>query len=364
MTRAFLSTEAMSRFSQARIDVVGRLGALAQEHEAQFIVVAGDVFESNQLSRVTLTRALDALSSLPVPIYLLPGNHDPLDGSSIFNTREFHEVGGSVFVLRDTSPAAVPGVDGVEIYGAPWPTKHPSSDLCGDLLESLPSADDALRIVVAHGQVDELSPDQSRPEIIDLAKVEAALDSGLVQYVALGDRHSLTQVGRTGRVWYSGAPLVTAFDEVEPNTALLVEIESGGDCSTRALEVGQWEFIAEHFVVNGAEDIDRFRAWLDGLPNKQRTAIKVGFEGSVNLAEDAMLAELMDSRADLFASLRKRERTSDLVTVPDRLDQNSLDLAGYAKSAWDELVAKTQQGNEVAQDALKLLYRLSRREAP
>ena len=84
MTRAFLGEEAAARFSQARINAISTLGTLAKKHDAKFIVVAGDVFESNQLSRQTLARALDALGALPVPIFLLPGNHDPLDGASIF----------------------------------------------------------------------------------------------------------------------------------------------------------------------------------------------------------------------------------------------------------------------------------------
>jgi DNA repair exonuclease SbcCD nuclease subunit len=89
MTRAFLSEEAGARFSQDRIDAIRTLGQLAAEHSADFIVVAGDVFESNQLSRQTVRRSLDALGQIAVPVYLLPGNHDPLDGSSIFLSAEF-----------------------------------------------------------------------------------------------------------------------------------------------------------------------------------------------------------------------------------------------------------------------------------
>ena len=98
--RAFLSDEASARFSQDRINAISTLGKMATEHDAKFIIVAGDVFESNQLSRQTLVRALDALESLPVPVFLLPGNHDPLDGSSIFSTAEFKRAGEHIIVLR------------------------------------------------------------------------------------------------------------------------------------------------------------------------------------------------------------------------------------------------------------------------
>lgn len=361
MTRAFLTEEAASRFNQARIDAIAKLGELAIEHEARFILVAGDVFESNQLSRQTVLRTLNALSALPVPILLLPGNHDPLDGSSIFDTKEFLEAPEHIIVIRDTSAISIPKIEDVEIFGAPWPTKHPSSDLCSDLVESLEPSENVVRIIVAHGQVDSLAPDTSRPDIITLDRVEPTIESGSIHYIALGDRHSVTQVGDTGRIWYSGAPLVTAFDEVEPNKALLVELDFEGGCEVKPLEVGKWEFIAKHFVVNGMDDLEQLSDWLAKLPNKERTAIKIGFEGSINLTTDAALEEIMETNSELFASLRKRERTSDLVIVPDSMDQDSVDLVGYAKEAWDELVLKAQNDDEAAKDALKLFYRLNLR---
>ena len=244
MTRAFLTEEAGARFSQARINAISMLGRLAKEHDAKFIVVAGDVFESNQLSRQTLERALDALGALPVPIFLLPGNHDPLDGASIFLTEEFQNAGDHIFVLHDMKPVAVPNLLGVEVVGAPWRTKHPSSDLCNDLMEILDRATSVTRIAVAHGQVDLLSPDLSRPTIIDLARVEQAIEDKKFHYLALGDRHSVTDIGTTGRIWYSGAPVATAFDEVDPNKVLLVELESDGVCKVEPLDVGVWAFVA------------------------------------------------------------------------------------------------------------------------
>lgn len=358
MTRWFLSTEAEPRFAQARIDAIAKLGKLAVEHQAQFIVVAGDVFESNQLSRQTVVRTMDALKALTVPVFLLPGNHDPLDGSSIFNTKEVMNAGDHVIVLRDSKPVRVPGLDNVEVLGAPWRTKHPSSDLCADLLANLEKDERKIRIVVAHGQVDSLSPDTARPEIIKLSTVEAAVNGGLVQYVALGDKHSLTNVGGSGRVWYSGAPLVTDFTEPEPNKAVLVGLGFNEEIETEALDVGDWKFIVEHFSINSLEDVQTFAAWLDGISDKERTVIKVSFEGSINLATGAELDGVMEGREDLFASLRRRERKMNLAIVPDELDKDSVSLTGYAKDAWDELVVKAED-DAVAQDALRLFYRLS-----
>lgn len=359
MSRAFLPKEAAHRFAQARIDAITRLGELAQENSAQFIVVAGDVFESNQLSRITLVRTCDALKALPVPVYLLPGNHDPLDGSSIFNTEEINSAGKHVIVLRNTDPVPVPGLDDVEVIGVPWFSKRPTSDLCGDLLSDLEPSPGVTRIVVAHGQVTSLSPDKTQPEIINQEKVVAAVTEELVQYIALGDRHSVYCVGDSNRIWYSGAPVATDFTEDDPNHTLLVKLEGTESCQVKKLPVGSWHFLAPHFDLNGQQDLDTLAAWLEALEAKDRSIIKVGFTGSVNLAVAARLEQLLEDKSDSFASLRRRERTTDLAIVPDGLDEDSVSLSGYAKAAWNELVELAKEGDESARAALQLFYRLS-----
>lgn len=363
MTRAFLSDEASARFSQDRISAISKLGALATEHKAEFIIVAGDVFESNQLSKQTLARALDALEALPVPIFLLPGNHDPLDGASIFLTKAFQSANNHIIVLREMQPVAVPNLPGVEIVGAPWRTKHPNSDLCNDLMQTLEPVAGVVRIAVAHGQVDKLSPDPTRPEVIELAGVEQAIKDKKLHYLGLGDRHSVTDVGNTGRVWYSGAPVATAFDEVDANQALLVEIDTSDTCVVERLRVGTWSFVAAQRALNGPDDLVGFEKWLSDMSNKECTAVKVGFEGSINLATAAALDGLMETKAELFASLNRRERTTDLAVVPDEFDQDSVSLSGYARETWNELLTMAQQDDHAAQDALRLLYRLSAQSA-
>ncbi|MGV7813217.1 metallophosphoesterase family protein, partial [Mycobacterium kansasii] len=50
MTRHFLDADAQARFTDARLDAISRLGAVAAEREAEFVVVCGDVFEDNRLA--------------------------------------------------------------------------------------------------------------------------------------------------------------------------------------------------------------------------------------------------------------------------------------------------------------------------
>ena len=129
MTRHFLSEEAQARFSAARLDVIGEMGNLAINEGCEFVVVCGDVFDSNQVERQVLTRAFEKMAAIPkVTFYLLPGNHDPLDASSIYRSPTFTKYRpDNVKVLDGSVPVQPP--PGVELIPAPWPNKHPVTDL-------------------------------------------------------------------------------------------------------------------------------------------------------------------------------------------------------------------------------------------
>src|SRR5271156_4732683 len=161
MTRHFLAGEAQPQYSAARRDAVAGLGALAAQVGAEFVVVAGDVFEDNQLAPKIISQSLEAMRAVGIPVYLLPGNHDPLDASSVYTSALFTaECPDNVVVLDRAGVHQVR--PGLEIVAAPWRSKAPTTDLVAEVLEALCLAP-VPRVLVAHGGVDVLDPNRRKP---------------------------------------------------------------------------------------------------------------------------------------------------------------------------------------------------------
>src|SRR6202034_3324737 len=261
MTRHFLAGEAQPQHSAARRDAVAGLGPLATQVGAEFVVVAGDVFEDNQLAPPVISQSLEAMRAIGIPVYLLPGNHDPLDASSVYT--------GALFIAECPANVTVldrPGIHevrpGLQIVAAPWRSKAPTTDLVADVLRDLErlTADGVTRVLVAHGGVDVLDPDPTKPSLIGLAGLEDALARSAVHYVALGDKHSVTEVGSSGRVWYSGSPEVTNYDDVEPDPGhvLVVDLDEtdpGHPVMVETRRVGRWRFVTLQRPVDSGRDI-------------------------------------------------------------------------------------------------------------
>jgi DNA repair exonuclease SbcCD nuclease subunit len=388
MTRHYLSVEAQPRFTAARTDVVRRLGEVADAQGCDFVVVAGDVFEHNQLTPQTVRRTLEALRAVPVPVFLLPGNHDHLGPMSIWSSA----------LLREELPPHVrvldrPGLHevspGVELVAAPWVGKHPDGDPVAGVLADLgPAPEGVVRVLVGHGAVDLLDADRRTASAIAVAPLLRALDEGRVHYVALGDRHSTTQVGADPAVWYSGAPEPTSWREDRPGEVLVVEISPGPPQGRAQVEVtphrvARWTYRSVDRHLGADDDLDLLDAELDALPDKDRTVLRLGLRGTLGLAQHARLEELLERHAQLLGALHRPAQHSDLVLAGDD-DLADLGLGGFLASAAEEIRGGAHLGSaapeepvlpeeapdrpftpglpddeQSARDALALLYRLT-----
>lgn len=364
MTRHFLDSEAQARYSAARRDAVAGLGVLARETGAEFVVVAGDVFDANQLAPRVISQSLEAMRDIGVPVYLLPGNHDPLDASSVYTSALFtRECPDNVTVLDRAGVWEVR--PGVQIVAAPWRSKKPTADLTAEVLTGLP-ADGVARILVAHGAVDCLDPDRDNPAQIAMAGLEAALTSGGVHYVALGDKHSRTAVGDGGRVWYSGSPEVTNYDHREPDSGhvLVVDIDLDDPAHPVAVQsrtVGTWRFLTLHREVNNSRDIADLDLNLDQLTAKDRTVVQLGLVGTLTITDRAALDACLDRHSRLFAFVGTWDRHTDIAVMPADDEFDDLGIGGFAAEAVAELMDAARADGaqaQTARGALALLLRL------
>lgn len=356
MTRHFLSPGTQGRYDQARLEAIERIGRVALAEGCEFIVVCGDVFEHVQVARKTAAPALRALRAVAeqVPVYLLPGNHDHLSSASVYASHWFGtERPANVYVLDRSGVVEVRS--GVELLAAPWDGKQPPADQIDRLAAVAPIVGSGcVRIAVGHGGVDTLAS-QLTDDPISVPALEQALAERRIDFVALGDRHSRTAVGTTGRIWYSGTPEPTATREIDPGHLLVVDIEPGGPARVTPHRLATWTFTEREFTLRGADSVDDVLGWLDAFTAPSRTVAKPILRGELTIAEHARLTDGIEQRRDLLAAIPASGRSDARVRSDDR-DFADLELTGFAAAALDDLRGLD---SDTARDALGLLLRLA-----
>jgi DNA repair exonuclease SbcCD nuclease subunit len=264
-----------------------------------------------------------------------------------------------VQVVETAAPIKIS--EGVELVGAPWMSKRLVANPLEEVFTALHPATGMTRICMAHGGVDLFTPARDAPGVLAVATLERAIDEGKIHFVAVGDRHSLTKVGTSDRIWYSGTPEATDFSETQSGYAQVVEVDDGR-VTTKAVQVGQWRFVERSRVdLNTAEDVNALRKSLEDIGNKERTVVRLNLVGSLSLSLRGALQIHLDVANDVFGAFDVRE--DDLFVLPDDTDFADIGFSGFADTTVKRLRAKiTEDGNEgaLARDALMLLLRLAR----
>lgn len=357
MLRRFLGPDGQARWGQARLDAVARIGDVARETGAKFVVVTGDVFEHNQVERQTILRACEALKRIEVPVVLLPGNHDALEPGSLWTSAQWQaHAPEHVTVLTDSQPLEI--LPGVEIVGAPWRSRRPVSDPAAPGYAGLgPAPAGTTRILLAHGQFRTLTGGMSDVPTIDQAALEAAVAAGRVHYVGLGDRHSTTRV--TDRIWFSGTQEVTAPEETDPGNVLRVTV-SATEIEVEPVRVGAWHMVEHHAELDDEASLTALEDWFAELPDKERTYVRLAADGSLPLPLISRLDAMIDALGEVFASVERWAKFWTVRPAPDAADLDALRLSGPARAAMEELRQALAGGDESAGAALTLMHRLAR----
>ncbi|MBR7826649.1 DNA repair exonuclease [Actinospica sp. MGRD01-02] len=353
MTRRWLTPRIQGRYDDARLAAVAALGRVAREQGAEFVVVAGDVFDHVQVEPRTAASALRALEQIGLDVFLLPGNHDHLSAAGVYSSRWFGtDKPGNVHVLGESGIHVVR--PGVELLVAPWSSNQPPSRQLDRLAaEAEPITAGAVRIGVGHGGIDRLVP-QGTEDLLRLELFEQAVRERRIDLVCLGDRHSLTNVGDTGRIWYSGTPETTRRDEVKPGYVAVVELTPNDAPKVTPHRVGTWTIKEREFPMSDAESVAQVLAWLDDFEAPERTVAKPILKGMLSLTEHNRLTEEIERRALLFAAIPSSGRTA-LRPRADVADFSDLDLTGFVKAAAEELGS---MDTTASANALALLVRL------
>ena len=191
----------------------GRLVKLAKEKRCALMLLAGDLFDSDNVFPETLEAMQEAFAAFSGRIFIAPGNHDACLPGSAYLTAQWPE-NVHIFKKRGVEKVFLPEYD-LYVYGAGFESAHEAG-----LLEGFRAPDDgALRVMVLHG--DPVNPD-SGYNPIDRAQIEA---SGLT-YLALGHIHQASGLLRRGKTWYAwpGCAMGRGFDELGDKGAYIAAL--------------------------------------------------------------------------------------------------------------------------------------------
>jgi DNA repair exonuclease SbcCD nuclease subunit len=314
---------------QGRMDVVRRIGQLAIDRSVDAILVAGDVFERNEVGDQLIREALAAMRQVKIPWLLLPGNHDPAGPASVWDRIERIGCPEHVHLLHSTEPVLLAD-GGLAVLPAPLTRKHQFTDPTEGFGQQVTSQA-AVRVGLAHGSLrNRLAPAAEQHNMIS----DTRADEGHLDYLALGDWHSCKEVAP--RTWYAGTPEPDDFDQ-DSGAVLIVELRGPGVAPTvERVQVGsyRWHNLRAQLQSPGA--VEQLRACLASVTEPLASAVvHLEVRGAVSLSERAAIDEEL---ANFEATVQVlRARTIDLIPSPTEEDLNDLGRQGFVSIVVERL---------------------------
>jgi DNA repair exonuclease SbcCD nuclease subunit len=338
---------------QERLSVVRRIGDLAVSEKVGAILVAGDIFDRNDISDLPVRELLHILRAVEIPWLLLPGNHDPFTVESVWERMLRFGCPPHVHVLRTGDPVIL--CDGrLAVIPAPLTRRHQYEDPT-ELFATIETPEGAIRVGLAHGSVRNRLPEASEQYnmISDTRAIDARLD-----YLALGDWHGAAEIA--DRTWYSGTPEADSFLQSEAGHVLIVDLPSVGQAPkvTRVF-TGHYRWYDLEATLqspDARQDLDSVVSIIE--EPRAAAVVQLTLRGAVSLSERARVA---DHISELEAEVQVlRANLDELIAAPSDADLDEIGRQGFIGTVVQRLRAvhadASNPDHRHAATALQRLY--------
>lgn len=355
---------------QQRFEAVKRIGEVAREAGADFVLVAGDLFDSRSADKPTVSAACSAIGQIGVPVIAIPGNHDYAGPGSVweqdFFQREQAALAPNLTVLL--TPEAYDAGSAVIL---PCPPAYrsvaadPTEWLCLSRWYENVSPDKP-RIVLAHGSTqgftgqwaDEDEDVWAAAGVIDVERLAEAE----VDYVALGDWHGTKQVG--AKAWYAGTPELDRFPrgkEQDPGNVLVVDGERGETPRVAKVRTARFGWHEVAFPLPDDASVGELETRLGALLGQRANEdlLLLELSGTIGIEAYSRLDRLLESLEARLLRLKLVDRVT-LAPSPEELEAllhgGDDPLIARVAAQLVERVAGDDEEAAVARVALRELY--------
>lgn len=279
-----------------RLETLRGMLRMAEERGLDGVVIAGDLFDDNQVSRDLSKKALEVLGERPgVRVFIIPGNHDPYTGPGcIWETTEWVGCPPNIVVFREAT--VVECGDGV-VVGAPLHQKVSLNDPSRKLGEVLNERGVGPGIPVAgftHGSPDipGMRSDNDFPISLDGAHRDG------LDYLGVGHWHGW-QHWSEKKLLMPGTPEPDSFDQRNSGWAAIVNVRSGEMPEVEKIQVRKLDWVEVKMDLNAGDA---------GVDTAVKTASELGLENG-----NTVLRMILDGVCG--HELRQRAETEALAIV-------------------------------------------------
>jgi DNA repair exonuclease SbcCD nuclease subunit len=274
------------KLTRARIEAVEKLLGLAESYAVHAVLCAGDLFHEPIPADTwwrELVRLFERRNWTGRPVFLLPGNHDPLWPNSVWAAdHPFRRALPPWVHVVDRDDFEYSLSDEAVLYAVPCRSQAGADDPTARIPRR-ESGDRRIRIGLVHGTTFDLAGHQMNFPIAADATGQRGLN-----YLAMGDTHGYREYPpKDAPLVYPGAPEPTTFGETDAGfVAIVMFPRNGRPPIVQKQPVARWRWRDEHCI--SMEQLESLRH-----QDLKETVIRLTLEMEVGIAERARVDDII-----------------------------------------------------------------------
>lgn len=306
------------KLSGARYTALERCVETANEEKCELLIIAGDLFDRQNVSGSDIGKTADLLSRFNgQALLILPGNHDFYTGIEGRPWGPFIEkirsLSVPIVLLSESRRYDLDHFDlPVSVFPGPCTAKHSGTNNISWIQgEKQKEEEKRLWLGIAHGSVEGLSPDLGG-DYFPMTRKE--LDEAPVDLWIVGHTHKPFPAEGTvlPRLFIPGTPEPDGFDCAHTGGAWLLDCNDSGLEAYRRIDTGTYRFYEEHAV---AEDVSA----IGGAVSTEQpggSLVSLTVTGALDRVEYEKLPDVLSELKKKFFYFRaKLDNLEEIVSI-------------------------------------------------
>ena len=295
-----------SRLRQALRDSFARIIELCLQHDARFLLIAGDLFDADTVSLSTQDFLVDQLGRLDgIPVFIAPGNHDPYRARETYARMVFP---ANVHVFQSVRPEHRPVHDSTgRVVAVVHGAAHDRKNLATNLVASIEAPQDGLfHVACVHACVQSSNVAHEHDDYAPCTTDDFAGRG--IGYWALGHVHRRQIVSESPCVLYPGNIQGRDLGETGPKGCYVAHVDANRHVTPTFVETSDVRWHQLDLDIEGLADIaqagqalrERWQADAAGFPGEWCLRVRMVGRGSLHLELSGLHADVV-ARDDLIA---------------------------------------------------------------
>lgn len=298
------------RLINARMSSIRNMVDFANAHSVDLFVVAGDLFNSLNISEKLIIEAVSELKRFNgAAVLVLPGNHDYYSGNEKLWKSFYNHMSDEMILLNEFRPydLSAYGLDAM-VYPAHCHSKHSESNNL-NWIKKAEIDNSVINIGIAHGAIEGLSPDlagnyfyMSRSELVSIPMDVWLLGHTHVPYPEDG-------MAGEDRIFNAGTHEPDGMDYRFEGSGFIIEIDESKNINSARYISGQYRFEDSNILINSIEDLEELLSKFPKSENANKL-LRVRISGMID-------KDTFDRKNEIYDKLG--QQVSYLEIIDDQL---------------------------------------------